>query len=64
MAQDPNSASGSGTAREEALVKVPSKDPKKKDEKKDEDLVSSMLFGSWENLGRGKKYEIFMLYGV
>ncbi|XP_057509334.1 26S proteasome non-ATPase regulatory subunit 2 homolog A-like [Actinidia eriantha] len=43
MAQDPNSASGSGTAREEALVKVPSKDPKKKDEKKDEDLSEEDL---------------------
>ncbi|GFY99022.1 26S proteasome regulatory subunit S2 1A [Actinidia rufa] len=41
--RDPNSASGSGTAREEALVKVPSKDPKKKDEKKDEDLSEEDL---------------------
>lgn len=40
---DPNStgASGSKSNREEATIKVPSKDPKKKDDKKDEDLVSS-----------------------
>lgn len=44
MAPDPNSASGSGTTRDESSVKVPAKDPKKKDDKKDEDLVSS-LFG-------------------
>lgn len=44
MAPDPNSASGSGTAREETSLKVPSKDPKKKDEKKDEDLVSYEFF--------------------
>lgn len=41
MSPDPNS---SGTAaREEALKKVPSKDPKKKDEKKDEDLSDEDL---------------------
>lgn len=40
---DPNStgASGSKSNREEATIKVPYKDPKKKDDKKDEDLVSS-----------------------
>ncbi|XP_065873608.1 26S proteasome non-ATPase regulatory subunit 2 homolog A [Euphorbia lathyris] len=39
MAPEPNNnASGSGTSKEEATVKVPSKDPKKKDDKKDEDL--------------------------
>ncbi|KAH7860237.1 hypothetical protein Vadar_011070 [Vaccinium darrowii] len=43
MAPDPNSASGSGTTREEASVKVPAKDPKKKDEKKDEDLSEEDL---------------------
>lgn len=43
MAPDPNSASGSGTTRDEASVKVTSKDPKKKDEKKYEDLVSSLI---------------------
>lgn len=43
---DPNSTGASGSAggdksaREEATIKVPSKDPKKKDDKKDEDLVS------------------------
>ncbi|KAH7576981.1 hypothetical protein ACOSP7_002314 [Xanthoceras sorbifolium] len=42
MAPDPNSASGSGT-RDEAVVKVPAKDPKKKDEKKDEDLSEEDL---------------------
>ncbi|OIT00135.1 PREDICTED: 26S proteasome non-ATPase regulatory subunit 2 homolog A-like [Nicotiana attenuata] len=41
---DPNSTGASGStggdksAREEATIKVPSKDPKKKDDKKDEDL--------------------------
>ncbi|GLT86845.1 hypothetical protein SLE2022_049590 [Rubroshorea leprosula] len=44
MAPDPNSGSGSGSgAREEASLKVPSKDPKKKDEKKDEDLSDEDL---------------------
>ncbi|XP_052207824.1 26S proteasome non-ATPase regulatory subunit 2 homolog A [Diospyros lotus] len=43
MAPDPNSASGSGTTREEASVKVPAKDLKKKDEKKDEDLSEEDL---------------------
>ncbi|XAR49588.1 hypothetical protein NMG60_11032840 [Bertholletia excelsa] len=45
MARDPNSSSagGSGTTREEASMKVPSKDPKKKDEKKDEDLSEEDL---------------------
>ncbi|KAF2283257.1 hypothetical protein GH714_043609 [Hevea brasiliensis] len=43
MAPDPNSASGSGTTREETSVKVPSKDPKKRDEKKDEDLSDEDL---------------------
>ncbi|XP_065875692.1 26S proteasome non-ATPase regulatory subunit 2 homolog A-like [Euphorbia lathyris] len=33
-----NNASGSGTSKEEATVKVPSKDPKKKDDKKNKDL--------------------------
>ncbi|KAH9791150.1 26S proteasome non-ATPase regulatory subunit 2 [Citrus sinensis] len=45
MAPDPNSASGSGT-KDEASVKVPAKDPKKKDDKKDEDLVGFFLFCS------------------
>ncbi|KAL6975876.1 26S proteasome non-ATPase regulatory subunit 2 A [Sarracenia purpurea var. burkii] len=40
---DSNSASGSGTTREEASVKVPAKDPKKKDDKKDEDLSEEDL---------------------
>ncbi|MCD9641243.1 26S proteasome non-ATPase regulatory subunit 2 B, partial [Datura stramonium] len=42
---DPNStgASGSKSTREEATVKVPSKDPKKKDDKKDEDLSEEDL---------------------
>lgn len=42
MAPDPNSSGGSGSGsgtRNEASVKVPAKDPKKKDDKKDEDLV-------------------------
>lgn len=39
-----NNASGSGNPKEEANLKVPSKDPKKKDDKKDEDLVSAQLF--------------------
>lgn len=41
---DPNStgADGSKSTREEATIKVPSKDPKKKDDKKDEDLVSKL----------------------
>ncbi|XP_038684206.1 26S proteasome non-ATPase regulatory subunit 2 homolog A [Tripterygium wilfordii] len=46
MAPDPDSTlpSGSGTgAREEAALKVPSKDPKKKDDKKDEDLSEEDL---------------------
>lgn len=43
MAPDPNGASGSGTTREDASVKVPSKDPKKKDDKKDEDLSEEDL---------------------
>ncbi|EPS68329.1 hypothetical protein M569_06441, partial [Genlisea aurea] len=34
---------GGGVAREQASVKVPSKDPKKKDEKKDEDLSEEDL---------------------
>ncbi|GLT27511.1 hypothetical protein SLA2020_025020 [Shorea laevis] len=42
MAPDPNSASGSG-ARDEASLKVPSKDPKRKDEKKEEDLSDEDL---------------------
>ncbi|KVH88226.1 26S proteasome regulatory complex, non-ATPase subcomplex, Rpn1 subunit [Cynara cardunculus var. scolymus] len=33
-----NTGSGSGNPKEEATLKVPSKDPKKKDDKKDEDL--------------------------
>lgn len=43
MTPDPNNAGAAGgdkPAREEASVKVPAKDPKKKDDKKDEDLVS------------------------
>ncbi|CAN4105007.1 unnamed protein product [Withania somnifera] len=42
---DPNStgASGSKANREEATIKVPSKDPKKKDDKKDEDLSEEDL---------------------
>ncbi|GFS30594.1 26S proteasome regulatory subunit S2 1A [Actinidia rufa] len=43
MAPHPNSASGSGSAREEVSVKFPSKDPKKNDEKKDEDLSEEDL---------------------
>ncbi|GMP67377.1 hypothetical protein CsSME_00027381 [Camellia sinensis var. sinensis] len=43
MAPDPNGASGSGSTREDASVKVPSKDPKKKDDKKDEDLSEEDL---------------------
>ncbi|PSR95340.1 26S proteasome non-ATPase regulatory subunit 2 A like [Actinidia chinensis var. chinensis] len=43
MAPHPNSASGSGIAREEASAKFPSKDPKKNDEKKDEDLSEEDL---------------------
>ncbi|GFS34800.1 26S proteasome regulatory subunit S2 1A [Actinidia rufa] len=43
MAPDPYSASGSGSAPEEAPVKVPSKDLKKKDEKKDEDFSEEDL---------------------
>ncbi|KAJ9568023.1 LOW QUALITY PROTEIN: hypothetical protein OSB04_003989 [Centaurea solstitialis] len=41
MEPEPNNntaASGSGNPKEEATLKVPSKDPKKKDDKKDEDL--------------------------
>ncbi|WCJ25522.1 hypothetical protein M5689_007399 [Euphorbia peplus] len=39
MAPEPNNnASGSGSSKEEATVKVPAKDPKKKDDKKDDDL--------------------------
>jgi len=40
--QDPNSVGG-GAKKDEATLKVPSKDPKKKDEKKDEDLVKFLL---------------------
>lgn len=40
---DPNSVGG-GAKRDEATMKVPSKDPKKKDDKKEEDLVSSLCF--------------------
>ncbi|XP_009622441.1 26S proteasome non-ATPase regulatory subunit 2 homolog A [Nicotiana tabacum] len=46
---DPNSTGASGSAggdksaREEATIKVPSKDPKKKDDKKDEDLSEEDL---------------------
>lgn len=45
---DPNStdASGSKSTKEEATIKVPSKDPKKKDDKKDEDLVSELEWKS------------------
>ncbi|THF95554.1 hypothetical protein TEA_013570 [Camellia sinensis var. sinensis] len=43
MAPDPNGASGSGSTREDASVKVPSKDLKKKDDKKDEDLSEEDL---------------------
>lgn len=39
-AEPNNSGSGGGATKDQASVKVPSKDPKKKDEKKDEDLVS------------------------
>lgn len=41
-AQDPtaNGGSSGGATREEAQMKVPAKDLKKKDDKKDEDLVS------------------------
>lgn len=40
MAPDPNSSGGTSSgSRNEANVKVPAKDPKKKDDKKDEDLV-------------------------
>lgn len=38
-APDPNGDNG-GATKDEATLKVPTKDPKKKDEKKDEDLVS------------------------
>lgn len=38
-----NNASGSGNPKEEANLKVPSKDPKKKDDKKDEDLSEEDL---------------------
>lgn len=41
--QDPNSVGG-GAKQDEASLKVPSKDPKKKDEKKEEDLVSLFSF--------------------
>ncbi|KAK6785144.1 hypothetical protein RDI58_018599 [Solanum bulbocastanum] len=42
---DPSStdASGSKSTKEEATIKVPSKDPKKKDDKKDEDLSEEDL---------------------
>ena len=40
--QDPNSVGG-GAKKDEATLKVPSKDPKKKDEKKDEDLSEEDL---------------------
>lgn len=40
---DPTHSSvGGGAKKDEASVKVPSKDPKKKDDKKDDDLVSSV----------------------
>lgn len=40
---DPNNVGGGGAAkRDEATMKVPSKDPKKKDDKKEDDLVSSI----------------------
>lgn len=42
--QDPNSVGG-GAKQDEASLKVPSKDPKKKDEKKEEDLVSLFFLG-------------------
>lgn len=47
MTPDPNNAGPAGgekPAREEASVKVPAKDPKKKDDKKDEDLVSIFIY--------------------
>ena len=43
---DPNSV-GDGAKRDEATIKVPSKDPKKKDDKKEEDLVSSISHSLW-----------------
>uniref|UniRef100_A0A2P2M5D6 26S proteasome non-ATPase regulatory subunit 2 homolog n=3 Tax=Rhizophora mucronata TaxID=61149 RepID=A0A2P2M5D6_RHIMU len=46
MASNPNGGGGgggSGNTREEATVKVPSKDPKKKEDKKDEDLSEEDL---------------------
>ncbi|GAB4824919.1 26S proteasome non-ATPase regulatory subunit 2 A [Ancistrocladus abbreviatus] len=44
MAPEQKNGTGSGgTTRQEAAVKVPSKDPKKKDEKKDEDLSEEDL---------------------
>lgn len=46
MAPDPNSASGSGAARDDASLKA-SKDLKKKDDKKDEDLVSCLICVYW-----------------
>ncbi|XP_071723522.1 26S proteasome non-ATPase regulatory subunit 2 homolog A isoform X2 [Rutidosis leptorrhynchoides] len=40
---DPKNGEGSKTTRDEASVKVPAKDPKKKDEKKDDDLSEEDL---------------------
>lgn len=62
MAPDPNSTSSG--PREEASVKVPSKDPKKKDEKKDEDLVSFTLFSLFSSENSGNEIEGFYLVDI
>ena len=55
MARDPNGSAGGGASnssqREEATLKVPSKDAKKKDEKKEEDLVCFIQFFASYSLG-------------
>lgn len=61
MAPDPNSASGSGT-KDEASVKVPAKDPKKKDDKKDEDLVGFFLFCSLFGHVECRRKSFFLCY--
>lgn len=64
---DPNSVGGAAK-QDEASLKVPSKDPKKKDDKKEEDLVSFSSFSfvsenitsgfNFKSLGSALSYRI------
>lgn len=54
---DPNSVGGAAK-QDEASLKVPSKDPKKKDDKKEEDLVSfSSFYFVSENITSGFNFK-------